>query len=450
MLIKILLFVLLSSIFILRRILFNDKMTTLLPYWMLLGLSGLSLKILFRVAPMDTYTGQFGRDVSIYIIGVLALIVLFDQRKNGTSKNKYWKVSLFFSFYCMLSFFNPNNIHPSFIWVPFSFFFQLFLFVIVVRRRYSNQLLLSSLYEAIACWLILEFLLVLCYPILGIEGFATLFHGEDAAEWSMRRDYFLSAVGTFIHPAGLAYVCSCYAIFFFSLFFARYRRNESLLYFLLCLIVVFFTFSRTSYVALFLSLFVVYFMCKTNPRHVKKRLIKYGVVAFLLFVLLLYVPILNELFFQSDAEDQVGNRMIHYIMGWDIFNNFPLLGTGINRHVNYMYDYTDIKFLTGRENVFFLRSPIHNSHLIVLVETGLIGFICFFSSLLFFLKNQIKFFYSFRGYYISSVIIIGVILFSFIYGFFGWSIYQYEIFTPIAFLICFVLYNNDYKVKIPQ
>ena len=427
---KILILCILTAIYFLRLFFIKDR-SGLLSYWILLGLSGLSINI-FAITSPKVYVGQFSIYVGISILGLLLIPIALSSSFHHY-KIRHVKIVIFvFSIYFLFSLLNPNNVIPVSSLPPLFYFVQLLCFILLIKRKYSRKVILAALYDALSCWIIFELILVICYPLLGLNSVASLFHGESAEVWSMRRDNYASAIGSFGHPAGLAFVCSCYSVFYMSLFISNYRKRESLFYFLSCVFIVFFTYSRTSYIALFLASVVVYLLSNNSLKQLKRNVLRYALLLFAILYGLTYIPIINNLFFESDASQQVDNRLFHYLMGWEMFSRYPLLGLGINSHVYYIYNNL-IEF--GLYDEFWERSPIHNSHLILLVETGLIGFLFFFVCQIAFIKHMLIKNNNQNEINISYVIIIGLLFFNFVYGFFGWSIFNVAILSPFAILI---------------
>ena len=73
-------------------------------------------------------------------------------------------------------------------------------------------------------------------------------------------------------------------------------------------------------------------------------------------------------------------RTIHFIMSFMIFKSSPIIGVGINTHLNYFDKMYSIQKLLPHMDDFYSTNPIHNIHLITIAETGLLGislWICF-------------------------------------------------------------------------
>jgi O-antigen ligase len=65
-------------------------------------------------------------------------------------------------------------------------------------------------------------------------------------------------------------------------------------------------------------------------------------------------------------------RLDHWTMGLDIFHRSPLIGVGINSHLEFVNRSPEMSKIIHNE--FLTSNPIHNTHLIILCETGIIGF----------------------------------------------------------------------------
>ena len=441
---KLLLLLLLTIIFFIKNVVRKDH-DALLSYLLTIALSQMSFQ-LFGIASKGTYMGQFGVIVSLSILSFLSLFILMIKGWGKGNGRPYLVMFFVVIIFVFISCINPNNIYKSSVLPPFFYFIQLIIFVYIIRTSYSNRQLYLSLYDAISCWVILEFILTICYPILNMQSVASLFHGEASEEWALRRDNYASAVGTFIHPGMLAFVCSIYMIFFVVSFFSNFRKWESFCYCFFNAIVIFFTFSRTSYVALLLSLIVVIILIKSNPSTIIIKTIKYGIGGGVLLYLLTLVPVINDLFFKSDASHMLDGRMMHYMMGWSLFRESPIWGLGINNHVYHMYNFFSMAGVVGQEIDFFVRSPIHNAHLIILVEMGVVGFSCWILGQILFIRNLYKkMFRNRKKIHMCPSVAIGIMVFNFVYGFFGWSMYNYSVLT-VMLVVVSILWNNNYLV----
>ena len=131
----------------------------------------------------------------------------------------------------------------------------------------------------------------------------------------------------------------------------------------------------------------------------------------------------------SDADVQFENRYAHWILAFDIWKDSRFIGIGINSHVFYMANTLTIG-IDSPIMTFLIRSPIHNIHMIVLAETGVIGL---FYWLYFYISRINMFSNSCHGpvkeMNIVNITYCCVLISCFLYGFFGWAPFHAEIYT---------------------
>lgn len=376
--------------------------------------------------------GEFGKIAYLYPATVFAFINLCKPLCK-----KVWVFNVGFLGLILFLFANIYSYGSHFrvgILPPLLEIGQLVLFFYTIRTRYTLPKINEALFQTFFCWTILEGFLTLCYPVLGIEKFAGLF-SSVAEEWSLRRENYASAVGTFPHPSQLAYMCAAFALYYFVCYLDDYKRNVAKYLMVINVLIIFFTYSRTTYVALFICLACVYVLFK--QRTISIKYLGYFIVFLLLSYLATFIPVINNLFFHSDSNDMIDARMVHWLIGFDIWHEYPLLGCGINSHVRYMQQNLSLLY-----NDFIVTNPIHNVHIIVLVETGIIG-------ILYWSFWQCKLIYvGYRTQLMKDsvqrsmgLLMVSLTLFTFIYGFFGWSIFNMTVYTP--FLMIYILFYKN-------
>jgi len=133
-------------------------------------------------------------------------------------------------------------------------------------------------------------------------------------------------------------------------------------------------------------------------------------------------------------------RLDHWLIGLEIFKESPIIGVGINTHVEFINH--SISFVKQIHNSFLSSNPIHNTHIIIMAETGIIGFVCWiyfiFSSVVKAKENL-----SINNNVVFSLAQIGLIITFVIYGFTDWAPLSNSTF-PIFLL--FTYYSNKYSV----
>lgn len=376
--------------------------------------------------------GAFGNSVRFELPLLFFLILLllgyrkWENNSFGIKDNIWFYVLLVFSFIAVA---NPSNIFPTAALPLIAYVFQFLLIAKLFEYNFSIQTIIKGLYDGLKVLTILNLFLAICYPVLNIGIAATLFKGEHALEWAQRRAGYASAVGIFGHPGPLALFSLIAAIYFLACSFNSYNRRLSKYLILANMFVILLTFSRTTYISsiiVFLLLFVVHKQ-KKQLFSVKNILIVTSLFALVVFVL--YLTPLSDVFLKTDAGDQIENRYAHWILGYDMWNTSKLLGIGMNTHVYYMSTKLPIN-LDSAIIAFLIRSPIHNIHMIILAETGLLGI---FTWLYFYVYNIGRSSKRAHGTNSASNILrltyTGVLSAFFIYGTFGWTPFQPEIFS---------------------
>jgi len=404
----------------------------------LIPLSGIILKLGSIKTNFGILSGAMDSFYAIDALWLIAIILfLFHPHKNNTlyiknSTNRH--VFCVFILLEFISLINPfNTLHFSGLPIFFRVL-QLFVFLQLISKYLTIELVLKGLYDGFKWAIGLQFVLTTLFPVLHISIVNSLFN-DNISDWAYRRGT-PSAIGTFMHPGALALFCCMAAMFFLSCYLNKYKIADAKLRILMCLYIVFFTYSRTSYLTILGTLLFVYVVYKNRVNFKIQSLFIFGIGVALFFVILNFTP-LSDLFFKSDIDVQVENRMLHYLLALGCFQESPLIGVGLNSHVHFMYNYLQLSGIRQHINDFFITNPVHNSHLIVLAETGAIGFIlwCYY-----FIS---RIFLSFK-YCVNKIISINIINLAFagilivyiLYGMTGWSCFHREIY-PIPIIIGF-------------
>lgn len=334
---------------------------------------------------------------------------------------------------CIISYFNPTNIFPLSFFPAISILVQLVLLLKLIEYNFNKADILKGIYDGLLLTTLLQFVLAIGYPVLGIDAVVTVFHGEGGLEWAQRRDT-MSAVGTFGHPGTLSLYSLICSIFFIGCYLKEYKKRISFYFIALNICIIVLTFSRTTYICTALIILVLVTIEKQGRGifSLKNILIFVGSFSVVLFVI--YLSPLSKLYFESDADSQIENRFGHWLLGYEMFKNSPIFGVGINSHVYFMLNKLSIA-IDPTVLAFLIRSPIHNIHIIILAETGLIGFLPW----IYFLFSRLKSYSKqcstkFIDVNIYNITYVGILLSVIIYGFFGWSPFRPEVLILTVFL----------------
>jgi O-antigen ligase len=387
----------------------------------------------YKILLQTGFLGGFGNALRIEMpLLFVILFLIFGYSWTNIScfsikNNRWFYILLLFSFISLL---NPLNSFKLATFVPLFFIVQFLLLLKLIEVNFTKEEIVQGIFDGLAILSLLQFFLSVCYPILGIEFFATVFRGENALLWSGRRGY-LSAVGTFEHPGPLALFCVISAIFFLSCYFYNYKSRKSFLLVMVNIFVVVLSFSRTTYIT---SVTVIVFLFVIH-KGAKKV---WSFRNFLLFLSLssvvlsiLYLTPLRNSFVESDLSLQIGNRLSHYILGYNIWENSKFIGTGINSHLYFAKSFIGV----DSDASYLFRNPIHNIHIIVLAETGGIGlmlWLYFFISRIYHYSKNCR--TTIGEDNILNLMFAGVLAAFFLYGFFGWAPFNMQIYGLTIFL----------------
>lgn len=419
----------------------NSSFLLLSTFIQFIPLSGIIYKVGSLKVPFGNLSGATDTFFAIDALWIICIMILFfhpqiiksSLRKNVIRNNTYLYVLTVIE---IISVINPfNALHysglPTFLRIV-----QIFLFLKIISKYLSYQSVLHGLYDGFKYAVGLQFLLTILFPVLHITVISELFRPE-VSEWAFRRDV-ASALGTFMHPGALALFSCMSAMFFLSCYLNKYEEKGSIIGILMCMFIVFFTYSRTSYLAIIGTLFVVYFIYY-NRKRIRIKSIIYVCLGFTAIASVFLLSPLSSMFFQSDVDVQIENRELHYLLALGCFTDSPLIGVGLNNHVNYLYNYLNTNYI-GHVGDFFVTNPVHNSHLIILAESGIIGFVIWVYYFLSRIFRGIKFCIgSDVSINIINLAFAGILMVYLVYGMTGWACFHRELY-PIPIIIGFFSY----------
>lgn len=175
---------------------------------------------------------------------------------------------------------------------------------------------------------------------------------------------YLRAYSTFSHPNSFAGFFGLTAIIFLITKQLSSRVKTRVVVATLFFLV--FTFSRLASGALILVL-VLYSLLNKN----KNLLIKVtkGLLVSAFIVSLLSLLVLKNINSLDTFSQSVGYRLFSVQVSGEIFKKYSWVGVGLNNFIPAMVDVSK-----GNSNVWFLQ-PVHNIYLLLLSETGLVGFL---------------------------------------------------------------------------
>lgn len=319
---------------------------------------------------IGSFTGKI-----FLMLPLIASVVLLVIQKNKNVfyiyKNERWV--LWIALLIAISFVNPFNMAR---WGTIAFGIVMFSYIFYFRLIYNSLnpvQIMNGIFASLLFLCILNFCLAILYPLLGVSFVTTIFQaGGDM--WATRNGTRAGAIGIFVTPANLGLFSVIASGFFFSGYLNGFKKKLSLLALVMVSITIILTYSRTSYITLVVILFTLYYIFKNADKpliSLKSFFLGILPVAVSLYWLVFLSPF-SATFLKTDADDMYQARLDHWTMGLDIFHRSPLIGVGINSHLEFVNRSPEMSKVIHNE--FLTSNPIHNTHLIILCETGIIGF----------------------------------------------------------------------------
>ena len=327
--------------------------------------------------------GTFGTGLAIWPFYFLSVLLLWI-----VSHGKHWRIrrpniwiALILLAYAGYTLVNPNNMARMQTAIEVFYILSFAVFMYLFANSFSVKSLINGIFMGLAVTVVLNFVLCICYPVLGMENVIKLFDSEAAT----RSDDRVGAVATMSHPNILGTYASYYFLFFAACFITAYKRRASAVFAGMAFLVIVLSASRSSLLAIVVALLaIVVFYIYRRYKLLSPQSILKGIVPLAIFIgLLLYGP-LSFLFSDLENLDEMTtSRLMHYYCGYEIFMDSPLTGVGLNAHLTYLgentsavifeqvFDMTDI----WQPEEFMFTNPIHNIWIILIDELGLIGYL---------------------------------------------------------------------------
>ena len=328
------------------------------------------------LTPAGTLGTKLYITIPILLLGMVWFFLQFKRTAYQFKSNIWILMILFLAAVSLLNKEAPNK-YFTFIFLLFFvshiLLFQLFL------KSFSRDEIIKGVYDGFMILGTCQFLLAICFPLLNISLVTKLFHqvGEETAT---RKGSRPGALGFFVHPGRLALFTIISSAFFQACYLFNYKRKLSIALLVLGLGTVFLSYSRTALLVYIITMAFVYFIYKNanKPLITMGNVFKFVLPTCLALGWLVFLSPLSSSFLKSDSTAQLDNRMIHWRMALQIFSHSPLIGVGINSHLEYFSKHFSLFNSMIIDDEFFWQMPIHNIHLLILVETGLIGLVLWF------------------------------------------------------------------------
>lgn len=388
-------------------------------------------------------TGSFTSKIFL-MIPLIATVILLTKQKNRNLyqlyKNEnwiFWILGL-----VVISVLNPFNFAK---WGTIAFAVTFLSYIIYFRLIYNSLnpiQVLKGIFASFLFLCVLQFILSLMYPLMGMSFVTSIFQAGGEG-WATRNGTRAGAIGVFVTPANLGLFTVLASGFFYATYLSGFNKRMSLALVIINSITIVLTYSRTSYITLVVILFTLFYIFKNakKPLFSFKSLFLGFIPALIAICWLVFLSPFSETFLKTNADEMAQARFDHWVMGFDIFKASPVIGVGINSHLEYVT--RTISLNKEIHNDFLTTNPIHNTHLIILVETGIVGLLLWVVFLVS-LFNKAKWNIGQEINTALSLTQIALIMTYVIYGFTDWAPLSHSTF-PIFLL--FTYFNNKYSVS---
>ena len=327
--------------------------------------------------------GSFGASLAIWPFYALSVVLIWI-----VAQRKQWRIRrpniwLFFVFtgYAAYTLLNPYDVSRAQTVVAVFYLLSFAVFMYLFANSFTVKNVVNGIFMGLAVTVVLHFFLALLFPVMNMEPAIKLFDSEATT----RNDDRAGAVGTMGHPNILGTYASYYFGFFVACFVTNYKRRLSGILIVLTFLVIVFSASRSALAAAAFSLvMIVVFYVYRRYKLLSFQSVLKGIVPLGIVIALLLTGPLNFLFSDVDNLDEMTtSRLMHYYCGYEIFEDHPLVGVGLNAHLNYLvengsammfeqiFDAADI----FQPEEFMFSHPIHNIWIILIDELGIIGFL---------------------------------------------------------------------------
>lgn len=228
----------------------------------------------------------------------------------------------------------------------------------------------------------------------GVRGIASInFFGRK----------LIRAYGTFGHPNIFAAYLG-FSLIFISYFWVKFRKNYFLVSaFVLCLVALVFTFSRTVIFGLLLVFLMNVFVGRFKDFRFKST--------FIYFPVLVLVFLVGCVVFLNNSDSSLNERLVLLDASKNMFFENPF-GVGIGNFTAVMQNFVDTKLLPWN------FQPVHNVYLLMLNEIGWFGLSVF----LFLVAYLLRRFTKNKEYFLLSLLVF--ILFVAFFDHYLFSLYQ--------------------------
>ena len=333
-------------------------------------------------AATDT-EGSFGASIAVWPYYAMSLVLIWIIAREKQWRIKRPSLVLFFVFsgyaaYTLANPFNPSRLQTV---AAVIYLLSFAVFLYLFTNSFSVKTVVNGIFMGLTATVVLHLFLSICYPVLDMEAAIKLFDSDAAT----RSDDRVGAVGTMSHPNVLGTYASYYFAFFVGCFITAYKRRESAVMAGLSFLIIVLTASRSALIAAIIAMLaIVVFYVFRRYKIISFQSIIKGIIPLGILITLLLTGPLNFLFNDLDNLDEMTtSRLMHYYCGYEIFEDHPMVGVGLNSHLVYLVDNGSAMMFEQifdaadiyQPEEFMFSNPIHNIWIILIDELGIIGFL---------------------------------------------------------------------------
>lgn len=315
-------------------------------------------------SPYESYSG-------VYFPTMIAALIHI----NYINHSKRWNIRevlfpvVFFLFGFLYSYVTPYNQSRYATTIGLLVISQVFYVIYVLKTFVPISIIKRAIYDGCTIIVVVNFVISFTYVILRIDTLQNLFINFEG---NIRvGSHYYRAYGTTNQPNRLAALSSIISIYFLVCNTLRYKKEKSLIMFILGCIVVLLSQSRSSFSAMLITSVFVFFVLQYKMNKMKLvNALSYIVLIFIFWQVISNLEIFQDMFMKHSNVDEMSEaRMGHYALGWLCVTDSNYLGVGINANTHYL-QYAIKNF--GFESWLYMHS-IHSVHMGIFAELGIWG-----------------------------------------------------------------------------
>ena len=345
--------------------------------------------------PICLVTGPFLPDLIVTLSSIFFFFYLIKKKFFEYYKNIYFKIFIIFWIYITLnSFFASNpmiSLKSSFFYVRFGIFSILIYYLLSTNKNFVKYFSLSLFITFFIVLLDSYFQYFLGYNIFGMispqPNRLSSFFGDEMIVGSFLSRLFplVMAFGILMHAKGIKYMNIAGIIFLIStdviIFLSGERTSFGLLVVTNFLYIIFITrYKIFRFFGFGIAIVIIMFFV-ANDETIKKRMIS-QTIADLSTEQSIRGTKTEKLFKDIKFFSEVHES--HYLTAMNMFYDYPLFGVGPNM---FRFECSKNKYAEGKYNC---TTHPHNTHIQILSELGIVGYIIFLIPLMLIFLNFSK------------------------------------------------------------